>query len=49
MPIVLVGNKADKPKAVPKERVIEEWLDNEKAVAYLEASATRLQGVIEIF
>jgi hypothetical protein len=29
--------------------VIEEWIDTEKAVAYLEASALKIEGIEDIF
>ena len=49
VPIVLVGNKSDKPRAIEKERVVNEWLQTDKAAEYMEASAMRLEGVTDIF
>ena len=49
VPSVLVGNKSDKPRAIEKERVVNEWLQTDKAAEYMEASAMRLEGVTDIF
>lgn len=47
--MVIIGNKADKGIYVEKTRVLRDWVDSGKAVAYVEASAMKYIGIEDAF
>lgn len=49
IPIVLIGNKADKGSNIQQASVMKDWVDPGKAKIYLETSALKYQGVEEAF
>eukprot|EP00347_Sterkiella_histriomuscorum_P017934 403347422 len=49
IPIILIGNKSDKPKAINTDVVQSDWVQTGKAKAYIETSALKVLGVDNIF
>lgn len=49
IPLIIIGNKADKGIYVEKSRVLKDWVDTGKARAYIEASAMKYIGIEETF
>jgi hypothetical protein len=49
VPIILIGNKADKGSNISRDHVMRDWVRTEKAVMYLETSALRCEGIEDAF
>lgn len=49
IPIVLVGNKVDCINTIHKDQIMKEWIETDKAKAYIEVSALKNQGIEEVF
>lgn len=49
IPLMLIGNKADKGIYVEKSRVLRDWVETGKAKEYIEASAVKYIGIEEAF